>query len=94
MAMDHETLVRLHEKLETERRRILADQTLAENERLPAQFIHELADIGGAARRRCRDRSAHTEGGVWRRDLIRGTSLLLGVRQSEPRGLRQSNRPR
>jgi hypothetical protein len=60
MAMDHETLVRLHERLETERRRILADQTLAENERLPAQFIHELADIGGAARAVAAEIARHT----------------------------------
>jgi hypothetical protein len=51
MKMDHEKLVRLQERLEKERGRILADQSaLAASERLPAQLIRELADIDCAAR--------------------------------------------
>ena len=61
MTMDRKKLVHLHERLETERRRILADQTaLAESERLPARLIRELADIEGAARAVAAEIGRHT----------------------------------
>jgi hypothetical protein len=51
MKMDREQLVRLQERLERERGRILADEAVsALIGRLPAQLIRELADIDIAAR--------------------------------------------
>jgi hypothetical protein len=61
MTIDREQLVRLYERLETERGRILADQrTLEECERLPAQLIRDLADIEGAARAVATEIARHT----------------------------------
>lgn len=51
MKMDREELVRLQERLERERGRILADEgASAVTARLPTQVIRELADIDVAAR--------------------------------------------
>ncbi len=63
MKMDREKLVRLLERLEKERGRILADQsTLLAGERLPAQLmlIRELADIDVAARAIAAELARHT----------------------------------
>lgn len=51
MKMDREELVRLQERLERERGRILADEGVsAVTGRLPAQLVRDLADIDVAAR--------------------------------------------
>jgi len=51
MKTQRETLVRLQDRIEQERGRILADhQALRANGRLPAQLIHELAELDIAAR--------------------------------------------
>jgi hypothetical protein len=50
MKTNRENLVRLQERLENERARILADQSwVAASERLPSRLIRELADIEFAA---------------------------------------------
>lgn len=50
MTMDREELVRLQEKLERERGRILAGhRATAGSERVPTQLIRELAEIDFAA---------------------------------------------
>ncbi|HEY3912160.1 MAG TPA: hypothetical protein VGM07_20065 [Stellaceae bacterium] len=50
MKTDREKLVRLQQKLERERGRILAGQSvMAGTERLPSQLIRELAEIDFAA---------------------------------------------
>ncbi len=61
MKMDREKLVRLLERLEKERGRILADQSaLSANERLPAQLISDLADIDCAVRAVAAEPAQHT----------------------------------
>jgi hypothetical protein len=61
MKTDREKLVRLQERLERDRGRILADQrALATSDRLPAQLIRELADIDFAARAVAAELTRHT----------------------------------
>jgi len=61
VTIDREQLVRLYERLETERGRILAEQrSLAESERPPAQLIRDLADIEGAVRAVAAEIARHT----------------------------------
>jgi hypothetical protein len=51
MKLDRLQLVRLQEKLDRERDRILADRRVsAENDRLPAQLIRDLAEVDFASR--------------------------------------------
>lgn len=61
MPTDREKLVQIHERFETERRRILADPAmLADGERVPPRLIRKLADIDGAARAVAAEIARHT----------------------------------
>jgi hypothetical protein len=59
--MDHDGLLRLHERLVEERARILADPSAhAAGDRLPPQLIRELADIDSATRAVAAELDRHT----------------------------------